>query len=204
MSLRAPAHPPVTGVVLAGGRSRRMAGSDKGLIELAGRPLIDYVIAAFKPQVQSLMISANRNLEQYGRYGAPVVADTVAGFAGPLSGMLSALQAADTPLVATVPCDAPLLAADYVARLAAALGPDTRACVAHDGQRLQPVFTLLRRDLADSLQAFVHGHDWQVRRWLETVNAVAVDFSDSPDQFTNVNTPADVSRLALQFGAPHD
>ncbi|HEY7842005.1 MAG TPA: NTP transferase domain-containing protein, partial [Gammaproteobacteria bacterium] len=77
----------VTGVVLAGGAARRMGGSDKGLIRLAGRPMIEYVLDALRPQVDGILINANRNPDQYARYGIAVIADERTGFQGPLAGM---------------------------------------------------------------------------------------------------------------------
>jgi molybdopterin-guanine dinucleotide biosynthesis protein A len=97
---------PVTGVILAGGQGRRMGGSDKGLVEVEGWPLIDHVIAALAPQVQQLLINANRNIEAYERYGHPVVPDELPGFQGPLAGMLAGLRNATNTYVVFVPCDA--------------------------------------------------------------------------------------------------
>jgi molybdenum cofactor guanylyltransferase len=110
----------VTGVVLAGGLGRRMGGEDKGLVELAGRAMVEYVLDALRPQVGPLLINANRNLDRYGAYGQPVIGDTLQGYLGPLAGVLSALQRLETDFLVTAPCDAPLIAPDLVARLYAA------------------------------------------------------------------------------------
>jgi molybdopterin-guanine dinucleotide biosynthesis protein A len=76
----------VTAVILAGGKGRRMDGKDKGLVELANRPLIEYVITAIKPQVGSIILNANRNQQQYAVYGYPVITDALDDFQGPLAG----------------------------------------------------------------------------------------------------------------------
>src|SRR5581483_1360528 len=84
--------PGVTGVVLAGGRGTRMGGADKGLVELHGRPLAAHALDRLRPQVDALLISANRNHDRYAALGAPVIADASSTFDGPLAGMLAALS----------------------------------------------------------------------------------------------------------------
>lgn len=182
--------PPVTAVILAGGRATRMGGQDKGLVELAGRPMIAHVLAALAPQVDRLIINANRNLERYAAFGWPVVTDEDSGFLGPLAGLAAGLRAAQTPLVLTAPCDSPLVATDLVARLYSALeDEDAEIAVPFDGERLQPVFALVRRELGDSLAAYLGGGDRKIDRWFVQHRLARVDFSDRPDTFVNVNDP---------------
>jgi molybdopterin-guanine dinucleotide biosynthesis protein A len=114
----------ITGVILAGGEGRRLGGVDKGLQELRGRPMVQWVLERLAPQVDTVLISANRNLQRYAAFGCPVLPDRIPDFAGPLAGLHAALTQAATPLVATVPCDSPFLPADLVARLHAALMAD--------------------------------------------------------------------------------
>ena len=121
----------LTGLILAGGQARRMGGQDKGLIPLAGRPLIAWVIAALAPQVGRILISANRNQAAYAAFGHPVIGDEaggteLTGFQGPLAGIAAAMTRMETPWLLTLPCDAPLAPTDLASRLAAALvhGPD--------------------------------------------------------------------------------
>ncbi len=187
----------ITGAILAGGQARRMGGADKGLIALHGKPLITYVIDRIKPHVGSLMINANRNIDQYSAFGYPVIQDTspfiYPGQAGPLAGMASALLAAKTDYVLIVPCDAPCLPHDLVARLVAALTQEhAEIAVAHDGTRMQPVVALLQRDLAeDILQSLKRGHN-KTERWIHTRRLALVDFSDQPQAFKNINSPEDM------------
>ena len=89
----------ITGVVFAGGQGRRMGGVDKGLVALAGRPLVAQVIERLAPQVGGLVINANQNRDRYAAFGYPVVADVVPDFAGPLAGLHAALAFAATPYV---------------------------------------------------------------------------------------------------------
>ncbi|MGB5063699.1 MAG: molybdenum cofactor guanylyltransferase MobA, partial [Candidatus Competibacter sp.] len=147
----------VTGVILAGGRAERMGGRDKGLLPLAGEPLIAHGIRRLRPQVAELLISANRNHDAYRTYGCRVVGDDPDGrFRGPLAGMLAALRVAETPYLLTAPCDSPLLPVDYARRMLAALEREqTTVSVAYGEDCWQPVFALLpvalREDLADWL-----------------------------------------------------
>jgi molybdenum cofactor guanylyltransferase len=187
----------VTGVILAGGMGRRMGGQDKGLVELAGRPLVAWAIAALRPQVAALIVNANRNHARYRAYGFPVVADRMADFQGPLAGFASALAVAETPWIVTVPCDGPYPAPDLVARLCAALNrAQAQIAVAADARRLQPVHALIPRALAADLDAFLASGERKVERWYDRHRTVTVDFSDRPECFFNINSPDEAARLA--------
>ncbi len=186
----------VTAVILAGGKGSRMDGRDKGLVTLANRPLIEYVIEAVKPQAEHVMINANRNLEQYAVFGYPVVTDTLSGFQGPLAGYLSALTASTTRYIATVPCDGPFLPDDLVDRLIKALtASDAEIAVAHDGQRLQPVYSLIPTALANSLSAFLETGERKIDIWYAQHRVALADFADCPETFINVNTAEQRDRL---------
>lgn len=190
-------HPAVTAIVLAGGRATRMGGQDKGLVELAGRPMIAHVLASLAPQVERIIVNANRNLERYAAFGWPVVTDEDSGFLGPLAGLAAGMKAATTPLVLTAPCDSPLLPRDLADRLLAALADqDAELAVPHDGERLQPVFVLARRDLLDSLVAYLAGGGRKIDRWFEQHRVAQVKFADRPETFVNVNDPEE--RRALE------
>lgn len=182
----------ISGLVLAGGQAQRMGGVDKGLVELDRRPMIAWVLEALRPQVGRVLINANRNLEVYGRYGVTVVPDSVAGFLGPLAGVLSALEAIDTDLLLTVPCDSPLVAPDLGRCLHAALERESAdLAVAHDGQRQQPVFLLLRRTLAADLKDYLAGGGRKIDRWFGRHRVADADLSHRPDSFVNVNDARD-------------
>jgi len=182
----------ITGVVLAGGQGRRMGGSDKGLVEIAGRPMIEHVLERLAPQVEQVLINANRNQERYARYGYPVIADSVGEFFGPLAGMATAMQNALTPWILTVPCDSPLLASNLARRMYDEISKqDAEIAVANDGERMHPVFTLLNRKLLNSVLAFLERGERKIDRWFAAHNTVVVDFSDCSEAFLNVNRPED-------------
>ena len=191
----------ITAVVLAGGRARRMGGEDKGLIEVAGKPMVAHTIGALRGQAAEVVVNANRNAGAYSAItGCRVIADTVGGFAGPLAGMASALDASATRLLLTAPCDSPLVAPDLGPRLHAALARDrAEIAVAHDGERMQPVFALLTCGVLPHLLAFLGTGERKIDTWYATRHTVSADFSDNLDMFLNVNTPQERDRLEQQL-----
>lgn len=195
-----PSRETITGVILAGGAGRRMGGLDKGLLDFAGRPLVEWVIEALMPQVGALMISANRNIETYARYGFGVVQDAAPGFQGPLAGILSAMRAAQTPWILTLPCDGPTPAPDLARRLSKAL-MDQRAelAVATDGRRRHAVHALLPTGLAADLASFLTSGERKVERWQDRHTVALADFSDCPDAFLNLNAAKEARALEARF-----
>jgi len=192
----------VSGVILAGGEGRRMDGRDKGLVPLNGRPMVEYALDALRPQVHSLLINANRSRDDYAHFGLPLVGDEFPGFNGPLAGMASCLRVVRTPWMVTAPCDSPLLPADLVARLgAAAMRDKADICMAHNGERTQPVFALMRTTLLESMLDFLRGGERKIDRWFGLHRTAVADFSDTPQAFLNVNTPEELRDIEQLIGA---
>lgn len=178
----------ISGVILAGGKGRRLGGQDKGWVELAGRPLIRHVIDGLAPQVDRVLINANRNQDRYRTLGHPVLDDPIADYAGPLAGFAAAMAAAGDDLILTVPCDAPRVPADLAARLRDALIRERALiAVAHDGQRLQPVHALIDARLLADLREFLAEGGRKIDTWYARHPFVTVDFSDQSAAFANVN-----------------
>ena len=170
-----------------------MGGVDKGLRELRGKPLIEWVLERFAPQVDAVLINANQNLELYARFGHPVITDEIGGFAGPLAGLQCALSAARHPLVATAPCDSPFLPGDLVTRLDTALqARQAQLAVARTGEQPHPVFCLCRRDVLPHLTQFLAGGGRKIDAWYATLSVIEVAFDDEPDAFSNINTPEEL------------
>ena len=186
----------VTGLVLAGGQGSRMGGVDKGLAPFRGRPLVEHVIERLAPQVDEILVNANRNPADYARFGHRVIADEIPGFAGPLAGFERGLAHARGDLVATVPCDSPFLPADLVARLRAELeraGADL--AVAKTGDQPHPVFCLMRRGVHASLGQFLASGQRKIDKWYAALAVVEVAFDDEPDAFANINTRDELAGL---------
>ena len=177
----------ISAVILAGGRSARMGGQDKGLLQLAGKPMIAHVIERLAPQVGTLLISANRNLEAYRQFGLPVISDRFADYCGPLAGLHSAMSTISTAWLISAPCDTPFVPHDYVARMRDAVD-HYLACVAHDGAYMQPGFCLLHRELLPQLVSALESQEFAVHKFMHKVQAVPVDFSDEAQAFRNINT----------------
>ncbi|MEK7321898.1 MAG: molybdenum cofactor guanylyltransferase MobA [Pseudomonadota bacterium] len=184
----------ITGLILAGGRGRRMNGDDKGLLTFQGRPLIAHVIETLAPQVGPLLISANRHLARYANWGRPVIADRYEDFRGPLAGIASGLAQVATPYLMVAPCDTPFLPAHLVERLAAALETEPAdAAVAFGAGRMQALCVLLSRELEADLSMYLADSDRSATGWLRRHRHLLVDFSDEPRAFVNINTPRDLA-----------
>lgn len=193
---------PETAVILAGGLARRMGGQDKGLIELNGQPMIEYILEALAPQVEGIIINANRNINSYRRYGHPVVEDIIDGYFGPLVGIASGIKASNSGRVLAVPCDSPFVPDCLAGRLQAAMDDEQAdICVATDGKRLQPVFALIRSELLDSLLAYLQDGGRKIDTWYNRHRLAQVDFSDYPEAFINVNTPEEKRDVELRLNA---
>jgi molybdopterin-guanine dinucleotide biosynthesis protein A len=201
----------ITGLILAGGRGSRMGGVDKGLQNFNGMPLALHALMRLGPQVETVMVNANRNLSAYESFGASVWPDASADFAGPLSGFLVGLERCETPYLLTVPCDTPRLPLDLAERLAQALvreNADMAMAAAPEinaqGQtelRSQPVFCLMKVAMLESLVAFTHAGGRKIDAWTDQHKTVLVPFDaphDDPLAFANVNTLQELQTLESQ------
>jgi molybdenum cofactor guanylyltransferase len=193
----------VIGAVLAGGRARRMGGTEKAFVELGGRPLLAHVIERLRPQVGALIISANGDPGRFAPFGLPVVRDAIEGFAGPLAGILAAMNwaqrnAPKAKFVATVAVDTPFFPPDLVQRLSRALDDANDLAVSQSNGRIHPVVGLFPIGLADDLLKFLGSpHSRAVMAWIERYRSAVVPFhalgEGAADPFFNVNTPDDLS-----------
>lgn len=186
----------ITAVILAGGQGRRMGGQDKGLIDFNGQPIVEILIEKLKQQQVKIAINANRNLETYQAYDLPVISDELSDFQGPLAGFAAAMHAVDTDYVLTLPCDGPLLVDNFVDLFIESQSIQQQPiCVADDGERLQPVYALIRVDLLDDLLTFLKTGDRKIDRWYAQHSFAKVDFSTQKYMFANINKPDDRTAL---------
>lgn len=189
----------VTGIVLAGGQGSRMKMADKGLQLLHGKPMVRHVIDRLRPQVSTLMISANRNQDVYAAFGYPVYADDPLDFSGPLAGFLTGLRHCETMYLVTVPCDVPFLSRHLVEDLHRSLEDkqaDIAVAVSGSGKycRIQPVFCLMKTSLAPGLENYLKGGGRRIDKWYASLNVATTCFDDG-QAFENINTPDDLERL---------
>ncbi|MGF7160294.1 molybdopterin-guanine dinucleotide biosynthesis protein A [Rhodoligotrophos appendicifer] len=194
------------GVVLAGGRSQRMGGGDKGLLAIGGRSLLERVIARLAPQCAGVVVNANGDPARFSAFALPIAADSVPGFAGPLAGLLAGLDWAaahhpEMPQVASVSGDCPFLPRDLVSRLAEQMqSAGAPMAIARSGARLHPTVGLWDVSLRENLrEAVLQRGLRRVQDWLQSFDYVVADWETTPiDPFFNVNRPEDLQR-AVQF-----
>ena len=194
----------ITGLILAGGQSRRMGalgpGTDKGLITFKGKRLVDHVFGKLTPQVGGVVINTNQNHDQYKSFGVRVVSDAFAGHAGPLAGLHAGLAVSRRPYLITVPCDSPFFPPNLVERLFDALAAARASvAVATTGAQPHPVFTLVRRDTFEHLAGFMKNGGRKIDEWYSTLKIAQVDFTDEA-LFGNINTPEELE--AYEQGKP--
>lgn len=189
-------YPQISAVILAGGKARRMGEVDKGLMQVDKRPMIQYVLEALYGQIDQIIINANRNQSTYESFGFPVISDTAEGFQGPLAGMATAMAYVNTEYILTMPCDSPFIPDDYVSRMYDTLLREASEIgVADNGERIQPVFSLIPTALLPSLEEFLSGGERKIDTWFFKHKLCKVSFSDKPDMFMNINTRDDIERV---------
>ncbi|HEY4193025.1 MAG TPA: molybdenum cofactor guanylyltransferase MobA [Mesorhizobium sp.] len=202
----------IAGIVLAGGLSTRMGGGDKGLLALAGRPVLAHVISRLEPQLGSLALNANGDPSRFETFGLPIIADTVAGFAGPLAGVLAGLEwaasATGAKFVVSAAGDTPFLPADLVGKLSSALaGQAGQVSVACSGGRRHPVFALWPVSLRSTLADVLRRGERKVSALQDMLGCIEVQFpieqwgARRVDPFFNINTPQDLADAEPMTGS---
>ncbi|EFH8966581.1 molybdenum cofactor guanylyltransferase MobA [Escherichia coli] len=183
----------ITGVVLAGGKARRMGGVDKGLLDLNGKPLWQHVADALMTQLSHVVVNANRHQEIYQAGGLKVIEDSLADYPGPLAGMLSVMQQEAGEWFLFCPCDTPYIPPDLAARLNHQR-KDAPVVWVHDGERDHPTIALVNRAIEPLLLEYLQAGERRVMAFMRLARGHAVDFSDHKDAFVNVNTPEELAR----------
>ncbi|WP_313655850.1 molybdenum cofactor guanylyltransferase MobA [Pantoea sp.] len=181
----------VTGIILAGGQGRRMGGQDKGLMLFNGRPLYEHVLERFRPQVNIVMINANRNIDRYQLSGCRVIQDLVGEYPGPLAGIYSALRTIDDEWAAFCSCDTPAIPLNFVEKLAEHRGTAPAVWV-RSASRDHPTLALVHRKLAAPLQDYLAAGERRLMHFLRDHGGYAVQLGDDESAFRNINTPEDL------------
>jgi len=191
---------PISAIILAGGRATRMNGADKGLVLLQNKPLIQHVIERLVPQVDEILINANRELVQYQALDYKVLQDEAKDFLGPLAGFSLGMQHAKNDYVLTLPCDSPLLPADLAQRLMTALVEHkAEIAVATSDGSTHPVFCLCKKITLPSLTTYLQQGEHRVSTWQKGQQYIEVNFNDCSEAFTNLNTFEDLAALELKL-----
>ena len=185
----------LTGIVLAGGRGRRMGGRNKGLIELHGQPLAAYAAANLHPYVQRLLVCTNSDAGRYQRLGFEVLDDGQFSWRGPLAGILAGLRAAATPFIAISACDQLSLPDNiYPSLLQAAQQNPNGLAVAGDGERMHPTCAVISTGCVAAVQQRLEQEQLRVGRCFKEMGATEVQFPEV--RFYNLNTPLDLIAVA--------
>ena len=189
----------ITGLILAGGKGTRMGSVDKGLQIFRGKPMVEQVLQRLQPQVGTLIINANRNLDAYATFGVPVYPDAFSGFAGPLAGLHAGLAHCETPYLLTAPCDSPVLPMDLVEKLSEALTSakaDIGVAVTGEGATRQrhPVLCILSAHLKNNLADYLGKGGRKMDAWFSMQREVEAHFADEA-AFANINTLEELNTL---------
>ncbi len=183
------------GVILAGGQATRMGGGDKGLLSLGRGTILDQVIDRLEQQVAGIALNANGDGARFATLGLPVIADSITGFAGPLSGVLAGLDWAagkGATHIVTAAADTPFFPCDLVPQLmlaAQTAGTDIALARTPDGRH--PTFGLWPTALRDDLRSALNDGLRKVVMWTDRHGCAMADFPDDA-AFFNVNTPQDL------------
>ena len=181
----------ITAVILAGGKASRMDGEDKGLMVFRELPLIAHVVNVAKPKVSKILISANRNFDEYANFGE-VIKDDLEGFQGPLAGISKALKVCSTPYLLVLPCDSPLVDAALIDSLTGKMDVSkVDICVAHDGSIMHATFALMKTTLKKSLEDFLEEGGRKMALWYRQQSLERIDVSSHLEVLININRPED-------------
>jgi len=181
----------LTGIILAGGQGRRMGGLDKGLVQLDGRPLYQHVLERLRPQVDIVMINANRNIDRYQLSGCRVIEDVFDDYPGPLAGIYSALIAIEGEWAVFCSCDTPAIPLNFVEKLIHQRR-EAPAVWVRSQTRDHPTLALIHRDMAKALFDYLQAGERRLMQFLRDHGGHAVVLDDDESSFRNINTPDDL------------
>ncbi len=197
--------PGVTGIVLAGGKSRRY-GSNKALEPISGVPMIERTVRILGGLFHHVLISTN-NPAEFDFLHLPHVEDRVHGW-GPLGGLHASLLAMPDEAGFFVACDMPFLNPDLIRHMAG-LGPEADAVVPRIGSYLEPLHALYRRTCLGPVKRAIERGDHGIRSFFPEIRIHFMEeeairtFDPGLDAFVNVNRPGEL-RLSLSRCAPKD
>ncbi|MDP2141089.1 MAG: molybdenum cofactor guanylyltransferase MobA [Gammaproteobacteria bacterium] len=197
----------ITGVILAGGQGSRLNYEDKPLLDLGGKPIIEYIIENAKVQVAELLLNVNRHTEKYAQFRIPIIGDCVEGYVGPLAGVLSAMKwckahGHDRGIVACFPGDVPWFPQDIVQRVATKMlaNDSETGWLRTDGQ-YQPLFSLWSMKLHDELETALRQHVYSPMEFILSTRHVLLEIDgSSTEHFLNINSPHDLDKARLHIG----
>jgi len=178
----------ITVGILAGGKATRMNNKDKGLVIVNGLPLVENLINKISSHTKKIIINANRNINDYEKYGFPVIKDNLENFQGPLSGIFSMLEKIDTNYLFTIPCDCPNFSWNVTQKIIDEYDDTKEIYIAHNSIRSQPVFMLISKNKLETLKKFLSSGDRKIDIFYQQNNYKYVYFDKDSIYFDNINT----------------
>tara|TARA_B100000686_G_C16806728_1_gene991629 strand:- start:8022 stop:8633 length:612 start_codon:yes stop_codon:yes gene_type:complete len=188
----------VTTLILAGGKSTRMDGQDKGLLNVEGKYIINYIINIAEKYSKKIIVNVNRNFEKYEAMGLVICKDVLDDFQGPLAGIYSGLMMIDTEYMITLPCDGPFIRDIFFKKM---ISSDNNADinVAHDGKRIQPVYCMIKKSVTNNLEGFLKTDQRKIDKWFENNITNLIDFSQYNEMFVNINDKNELEKYKKQI-----
>lgn len=187
----------LTGIILSGGKSSRM-GKEKGLVDFQGKPLISYAINAIKPLVNSIIIGANNELNEYQKLGYKIVEDEVRHI-GPLGGILSALRQSDTMYNIILSCDMPFINKEALQFMNQQRNDYDIVVAAHNGNKIEPLCGIYSKNTLPIIENAIENGNYKLRDIFGKVSFATVNINASlpfysDKLFYNINKPEDIRR----------
>jgi molybdenum cofactor guanylyltransferase len=181
----------ITGIILAGGKSSRM-GTDKGLLDLNGKKIVEHIIEQLKPNVGELIIIANN--KNYDGFSFQVYQDLVEP-CGPMGGIYTALEKSLTENNIVVSCDIPNITSKIIAHIISNIGDEAVLVPVHNGN-IEPLCAVYKKSIAKKIKNLIETGEYKLKDALKTLNTRYIDVSSSSgfseSVFTNINTPQEL------------
>lgn len=189
-----------SGLVLSGGRGSRMGGIDKGLVLWHGVAMAEHVCRQIMPLVSEVLLSCNRNQDQYALFATQILSDSSSDYPGPLAGIVAGLRAMKTSHLIVLPCDLPAISRTLVADMKALSqqNPD-KLVVVRQGDRLQPLVCILPRTIKEAVEDAWSGGERSPNRLWQCLGAIELACSKDDPQLINVNSPAILTAASTEF-----
>jgi len=186
----------ITGIVLAGGRSRRM-GTDKSVMKLHNKTLIEYSINVLKPLCNKIVISSNNFIYDYT--GCEVWPDELPDQA-PIVGIYSCLKRSATEYNIILSCDMPLMSTVMLEYLLANSENHDITVPVHDNDLVEPLCGVYKQSAVDILKKYIDGGNFRLNECIQATSNRLLPVGPqlpffSPNLFSNINTPDDYSYL---------
>jgi len=179
--------------ILAGGKSSRM-GEDKGLLELNGKTIMEYVIAQVKPLFKTVFIVSSN--EQYSRFGLEVIPDLVKDI-GPAGGILTVIQHSSTEHNLVISCDMPFITSEALEYLTAGAKAYQVVVPIHQ-QKLEPLCAIYSRSCLDLWKQEIEKGVYKLQNIISNFKTQELNVEEHPlfqsDFFTNINTKEDLEK----------